>query len=140
MNNTFLTLIIIFLVLIISLVFGGLVYWRFFLQKADDSWKQTVRTKLIELENSNKSLVEKLLGLDKLLEYSYQKKFNLSKSSLGAILKQKSKILSRSELNIIWSAHKLRNHIAHNIHFTPNNNELESACRNLSTIIKKSLV
>lgn len=130
-------LIVLFLIL---LVFGSLFYWRFCLQKTDDTWKQTVRTKLIELENSNKSLVEKLLGLDKLLEYTYQKKFNLPKTSLGAILKQKSKILTRGELNTIWSAHKLRNHIAHNIHFTPNNSELTQANISLSSIIKKTLI
>ena len=142
MNNSLNSSLIFVVPVIVFLfvIFGGLIYWKFFYRKTDNAWKETVRIKLFELESSNKSMVEKLLGLDKLLEYSYQNKFGLFKTSLGAILKQKQKVISRGDLNIIWSAHKLRNHIAHNIHFTPNERELTQAINSLSVVIKKLLV
>lgn len=64
-----------------------------------------------------------ILEADKLLDFVL-KKYNYS-GSVAEKLKQSSKLFS--DLNGLWTAHKLRNRLAHEINFHPSEKEVRSA-------------
>ena len=124
--------------LIIALVSSFLLLTQIF-KKNDDTWKRTVRGKLMDLQNSqNMNQESKLMQLDKLFEYCLQKVFH-NNLSLGAMLKSKSSKFTKSELDDIWLAHKTRNRIAHDINYNANNNykEMEKSIQILTLCCKK---
>ena len=86
------------------------------------------------------SLDPKMLVLeyDKLLGAVLQEKYN-SRENLGQILKIKAKNFDAPSLNQVWSAHKLRNRIAHEMNFQPNNQEVSQAVYGFKRFISRVL-
>ncbi len=64
-----------------------------------------------------------ILEADKLLDFVLGKQGYTG--SLGEKLKLASKLFS--DLNAVWAAHKLRNRLAHELDFQPNNTEITAA-------------
>ncbi len=108
--QTFLTIILIFVLVDILLV-GYVVYKRFrrtlndeVIQKIRSAWKELIREK-----DHRHAIME----ADKLLDFAL---FKMGyKGSLGSKLK-KAHSLFRN-INDVWSAHKIRNNIAHKINY-----------------------
>jgi hypothetical protein len=98
--------------------------------------KNTIRKKALEIEQSTQSLDQKLIQADKLLEFALKSRCNDSQS-IGVLLKKHSNIFARHELNEIWSAHKLRNQLAHDIHFSASNQEKGIAVKTLLKYSRK---
>ena len=74
-----------------------------------------------------------LIEADKLLDYVMQAK-GFKGENMGDRLKQNGSQFS--DLNGIWSAHKLRNRYAHEVHIDVVPREVETAVRQLGTGIK----
>ena len=121
------------LLLLISIVSIAIIVLFLIRKPRSAAWKTKVRQKLsgINISDSKSALLE----LDKLLEYTLQNKFN-SRDSLGSILKSKANKFDKTDLNEIWTAHKLRNSLAHNIDFQASRSELDSAVRVLNRFCK----
>lgn len=102
----------------------------------DISWKKTVRSKLEDLESQKLDLSTQVMQLDKILEFALQSKFN-KKDTFGNLLKTHKKKFNKEDLNEIWQAHKIRNKIAHDINFVPNQHELRQAVETLKIQSKK---
>jgi hypothetical protein len=122
--------------LLISLVaLIGLLAVIFFLnKKVEPAWKPKVRLKLSQINSKTSDLKLKLLELDKLLEFTLQNHFYIQEP-IGNILKQKASYIDRHDLNKIWTAHKLRNQLAHNIDFTASYNDLQNSTLDLTKYI-----
>lgn len=75
---------------------------------------------------------EDIIEADKLLDYAL-KKYGYQ-GSLSEKLKKSAKLFSN--ISNVWSAHKLRNRIAHEIDFTPSEIEVKSALKNFERAFK----
>lgn len=128
-----------FLIIIVALAIIAFLIYRKFFAQSDDSWKGEVRAKLQQI-HSNKDLnsESKLMQLDKLFEHCLQKEFR-NNFSLGVNLKNKSSKFQKTDLDKIWSAHKIRNRIAHDINFNAGNSyqDIEKAMNTLEIASKK---
>ncbi len=102
----------------------------------DTSWKQIVRSKISGLDNSSIGLESKIIQADKLLEFTLKKHFN-NDQNLGVLLKKYPNAFEKHELNDIWQAHKLRNGLAHDIHFAASNQDKQTAANTLIRFCKK---
>src|SRR6476646_10425018 len=77
------------------------------------AWKNKVATRLSDLERYKPDQRFLIMELDKVLEFALQQKFNQA-APLGQLLKDHAASFTKSDLNEIWRAHKLRNDLAHN--------------------------
>jgi len=122
-------LILIIIAFILSGIF--LIIYKFKKKKLTSIQKQTF-SKISKNIQKLPSFSEQIMEYDKLLDatlkaYGY-------KNSLGNKLKQNPGIFKN--LNEIWFAHKLRNRIAHEIGYKPNEQEAKKAIN----IFKKSIM
>jgi hypothetical protein len=124
------------LLFLISVVSIGIIILFLIRKPKAGGWKNKVRQKLSSINSSDPKSA--LIELDKLLEFALQNKFNL-KDSIGNILKSKANQFNKPDLNDIWTAHKIRNNLAHNIDYQASSGELNLAikiltrfCRSLS--------
>jgi hypothetical protein len=101
------------------------------------AWKIKAVKKL-NLVEQNKNLDQKykLLELDKIMEYILQSKYS-STMSFGDLMKEYGDEFSNTARNQIWSAHKIRNKIVHDIHYNPNRKEIAESVKNYIKIIQK---
>jgi hypothetical protein len=133
--NNNLIFIILFSLAFVSIIVA-LILLR--LRPKDDKWKMTVQAKLAEIQNNPKlNLENKILHLDKLLEYCLQNHFDMYGSNMGKILRKKANQFTKTELDNIWFAHKIRNQLAHDIHFSGNVIYLENSINILIRYCKK---
>jgi hypothetical protein len=117
----------------ILLVIG---YYFLFLRKQESpAWKKEIEKKL--RETNSKTMDKKLLliELDKLLELALKKRFN-EKKSLGEILKAHKEKFLKDALDDIWSAHKLRNKLVHDVDIDPKPSEINGSIIILKRAIK----
>lgn len=120
-----------FIVLLASgiIVFGALLigFWALFLRGGKEpDWKGKVKLRLRDLKHQELPPKYQVMEYDKLLEYTLQLKYG-EDQSLGSLLKSKAKRFNTRQLNEIWSAHKLRNKIAHDHDFEPTSTEINRA-------------
>lgn len=129
-----------------ALVFLGLImlgvilagyYFLFIRKPSTPAWKEKVSDKyrVLQVQEKNRDRKLVVIDADKLLEYALQQKYG-QKVSLGSLLKTKGKIFAKDALNDIWSAHKLRNKLVHDIEYEPSPNELNFAVIVLKKAIK----
>ena len=97
-------------------------------KKKDLIWKNKVKVKLQNLQNSPTDLTGKIIQLDKLLEYALQNRFQ-NKTNLGKLLQKNFKKFTKQELNNLWKAHKIRNSLVHDIDANFNQTQLLEAER-----------
>jgi hypothetical protein len=123
--------------LISSVAIVGLLAVVFFLsKKTQPVWKSKVRLKLSQINSKSSDLRLRLLELDKLLEFTLQNHFYIQEP-IGNILKQKANYIDKRDLNKIWTAHKLRNQLAHDIDFTASYNDLQNSTIDLNKYINQ---
>jgi len=129
-------LIVVVLGIILLLLLGY--YLLFIRKKSPPAWKKKLLAKyrLITAQELNQKLL--LMELDKLLEFAFQNRFG-DKQTLGKLLKEQKRRFTREELNQIWSAHKLRNKLVHDIDYSPIPSEINYAVIVLKKFIKEEL-
>ncbi len=112
-------------------------YYLIFLKKAEEpKWKLSLAKKFKALKAQDLSKKMYLIELDKLLEFALKKKFR-ENNSLGNLLKEHGKSFSKDVLNEVWSAHKIRNKLVHDVDFEANPSELNHAIIVMKKVISK---
>jgi hypothetical protein len=114
------------IIIAVILIFGiCMLFWISRKKKISTNEEAFIRNQwhLIQSgENSKNAILE----ADKLLDFALDKLG--FQGSLGEKLKKSGPRFSN--LNNVWSAHKLRNRLAHELNFKPNNNEMQRALSN----------
>lgn len=132
------TLITIISLLSIFFIFSAL---YLFSKKAKTKWRQTVITKLAQLDQLEKSndifqLKSAIIEADKLLDYAFKSK-RVKGQTMGERLKNAKNLYEWNDYQNIWEGHKLRNKISHEIDFNPSIGELREKYAYLRKAIKK---
>ncbi|PIZ71669.1 hypothetical protein COY07_04495 [Candidatus Peregrinibacteria bacterium CG_4_10_14_0_2_um_filter_43_11] len=106
----FLTILLVFIIVDVAIV-AYVIYRRItkklpkkVVEKIRKTWKEIIRQKDYE---------RAIMEADKLLDFALEKRG--MKGSLGAKLKQASSLFS--DVSEVWSSHKIRNNIAHQINY-----------------------
>lgn len=124
-------------ILIIAIGCLLILFNQIFAGRGKKTWKNILKQQLQLLPKDKMSKSQILIELDKLLEYGLQNTFFV-RNSLGSILKQNGhQIYTKTELNQVWFAHKVRNKIAHEVAFLPDDSDLDRSIKILEKAIKK---
>lgn len=128
-----LQLLIVFLVVDLILVLFVFIKRKFFKVKLSFTDQREVKKNWNRVLNKfkNKDYAHSVLDADKVLHLTMKKRG--WKGTVGEILKNKASIFS--DLNSIWSAHKLRNKIAHEM-VNVSGREAKNALNNFKKAIK----
>lgn len=130
--------------LLIILVLFGLIHIVHILEKSGTSnWEPTVQKKLSSLNtryndsdiHTMKSLV---MEADALLDFCFKKK-HLQGTTMGGRLKKAETLYKKSFYHEIWTAHKVRNVLAHEIDAEVSISKLVSSYITLTKAIKHLL-
>jgi hypothetical protein len=119
-------ILVIFIIVALGLLLLAIYWFLFARRKQVPMWKLKLQRKLQELKTQDLDKRLELIEYDKLLEYGWQQRIR-RKESLGAILKAEYKRFRRDELNAIWTAHKLRNKLVHDLDYKPEHSELNKS-------------
>lgn len=111
--------------------------------KSQPQWKSILKTNVYKAEANSKSsnyaeVKDSLVELDKLLDFMLQSK-RVSGSTLGERLKNAKNLFSKSDYNTLWSAHKLRNSLVHEVGNSISISTIKSNSSAMAAIIKKSI-
>lgn len=111
--------------------------------KSQPQWKTILKSNVYKAEANSKSsnyaeVKDSLVELDKLLDYLLQSK-RVSGNTLGERLKNAKNMFSKSDYNTLWSAHKLRNSLVHEVGNSINMSTIKSNSSAMAAIIKKSI-
>ncbi|MCA9386128.1 hypothetical protein KC717_05770 [Candidatus Dojkabacteria bacterium] len=103
-------------------------------------WHKDVEKKLIQISTLQKqegaaSKITALLEYDKLLDFVLKAK-GIKGMTMGERLKGAQKFFDNQLYNDIWSAHKIRNKVAHEMNYQPSEKELSIASSSLRKAIK----
>lgn len=128
------TVTLILLGIIVFVILLGLILIRLGGRKAD--WQTDLIERLDAISRSSNDSRLKLIELDKLAAYALQQKFNQPQQSLGQILKTYRSRFSKQQLDQIWSAHKLRNKMVHEVDFKPQENQLRQQLKNITSFLE----
>ncbi|MBE2279032.1 MAG: hypothetical protein IAE91_01455 [Ignavibacteriaceae bacterium] len=128
--------IIIVVIVVLVLISGGG-------GSKNSTWKSTAKTSLYSAENKMKSnnyyeVKDSLVELDKLLDFILKSKM-IRGETLGERLKNAKNIFSKSDYNLLWEAHKLRNQLVHEVGQNVNVNLIRKNAQNMASILRKSI-
>ncbi len=106
-------------------------------------WKVKAKSQLDLLYKSIKSnnyieVKAALIDLDKLLDFILKSK-NINGTTLGERLKNSRNIFSKEDYNAVWTAHKLRNELVHEIENKASINAIRHNANVLFNILKKHI-
>jgi hypothetical protein len=118
------------------IIFLLVIFFDSLKKSSKPEWMEISKKKLNEILKSKSEIKYQIIELDKLLEYILKESFNLEKP-FGEILKEKRSTFEKIELNNIWTAHKLRNKLVHDISFNGSKSEYSEAKNILIKTIKK---
>lgn len=107
----------------------------------NEEWKINARKELnriIRDQKESNNLEQTLIKSDKLLDFCL-KNSKVRGNTLGERLKFSKKHFSNSQYNNIWTAHKLRNKLVHEIGFSVSKSELNKCIEYLKSGIKTLL-
>jgi hypothetical protein len=109
--------------------------------KSTPEWKKKVQNQIYNIEkalqlNNYLSLKNSLIEADKLLDFVLKQK-KVNGETLGERLKNSQNLYSRDDYNNIWTAHKLRNELVHEIDSKISDNHIKNQTNNLLKSIKK---
>lgn len=126
----------------ISVILITLLYFLFITSKSQPkAWKKKTKNNLAELDKRfemgdlmhMKSVV---IDADKLLDY-VMKSRGVKGETMGERLKKVDKYFDKNKYNQIWSAHKMRNQLVHEVDFTVMESELKESYSTLKSAIYK---
>lgn len=111
--------------------------------KSQPQWKSILKSNVYKAETNSRSnnyaeVKDSLVELDKLLDYLLQSR-RVSGNTLGERLKNSKNMFSKSDYNTLWSAHKLRNSLVHEVGNNININIIKSNSNAMAAIIKKNI-
>lgn len=106
-------------------------------------WKVKAKSQLDLLYKSIKSnnyieVKAALIDLDKLLDFVLKSK-NINGTTLGERVKNSKSIFSKEDYNAVWTAHKLRNKLVHEIENKASINAIRHNANVLFNILKKHI-
>ena len=106
-------------------------------------WKKIAKSNIYKAESKLNSsnyyeVKDSLVELDKLLDYILKNK-RVSGGTLGERLKNANSMFSKNDYNALWSAHKLRNQVVHEVEHNVNINTIKNNSKVMSSILKKSI-
>lgn len=109
--------------------------------KSTPEWKKKVQNQIYNIEkglqlNNHLSLKNSLIEADKLLDFTLKQK-KVKGETLGERLKSAKSLFSKDDYNNIWTAHKLRNELVHEIDSKISDNHIKNQTYNLLKSIKK---
>lgn len=106
-------------------------------------WKKVAKSNIYKAESKLSSsnyyeVKDSLVELDKLLDYVLKSK-RVKGETLGERLKNASSMFSKNDYNALWSAHKLRNQMVHEVEHNININMIKNNSRAVASILKKTI-
>jgi len=106
-------------------------------------WKSVLKSNVYKAESNSKSnnyaeVKDSLVELDKLLDYLLQSK-RVKGGTLGERLKNAKSMFNKNDYNALWSGHKLRNSLVHEVGNNVSINTIKSHSNTVAAIIKKSI-
>lgn len=107
----------------------------------NEPWRREIKDKLKELtilSNNDDEIFIKtaIMEADKLLEFVLQR-YNVPGETLGEKLNNSQKYFSRPEnMERAWNGHKVRNSLAHDLGFRPNEDQLRLAFADIAAAIR----
>jgi hypothetical protein len=139
MNSTLQTILIILLIaFVVFAVIGALTSKK---TSKYPEWKVKAKSKSKQISsamniNDDYALKSLLVDADKLLDYSL-KSMRVQGETLGERLRNSSALFSKQQYQNIWSAHKLRNHLVHEIDAKVNVSETKEGIETLLEAVDK---
>lgn len=132
-------IIIAVLLIIVLVVLIGMLYNMYYnLRRQDTKWKAITSSKLNAIQtNSRLNLENKIVALDKLLEYTLQHYFGNYGDKISEILKKQSKSFSDVELDGIWLSRKIVTQLTGPVQYGGNSINLENTVNIYTKYIKK---
>jgi len=106
-------------------------------------WKKVAKSNIYKAESKLSSsnyyeVKDSLVELDKLLDYVLKSK-RVKGETLGERLKNASSMFNKNDYNALWSAHKLRNQMVHEVEHNININMIKNNSRVVASILKKTI-
>lgn len=135
---------ILIVIIIVAVILGGIFLIMLFAPESKgEKWKLQAKTNLnrirgLTTSNDEIKLRSAVIEADKLLDFVLKSK-RVKGSTLGERLKNSKKMFKTSAYNRVWEVHKLRNRIAHEMDFHPNENYLKASANSLLSEISDIL-
>lgn len=128
--------VVVVLIVIVAIVTSGG-------NKSTPEWKTIAKSNIYKAEsklNSNNyyEVKDSLVELDKLLDYCLKNK-RVKGETLGERLKNAKSLFSKSDYNSLWSAHKLRNQLVHEVEHKASINLIKSQSKAVASILRKTI-
>ncbi len=106
--SDYIIVIVILLITVLLILIAVLYNLYYNYRRQDIKWKAIAANKLIAIQSNTRLNVEnKIITLDKLLEYTFQHYFGQYNSKLPDILRKQVKSFSDIELDGIWLSRKI---------------------------------
>ena len=132
-------IVIVILLITILLVLIAVLYNLYYnYRRQDKKWKVVAANKLAIIQSNTRLNVEnKIIALDKLLEYIFQHYFGQYSSSLSDILRKQVKSFSDIELDGIWLSRKIVDELISPNQYGGNQINLENTINIYTKYIRK---